>query len=244
MPTKSTKEEATLNIYQKLALLRKRVEVLQKNAEGYQYTYVSEDAVLERILPMMEKYHLSLIPTIVPETAKVTEETYETTKFTKSGDMYTDRSYEHVISAEMFWTWVNNDNPEERISVPWLLVGQQKDAAQAFGAGLTYSSRYFLLKYFNIATIEDDPEAFRKRQHQVEEEERNEVLKAVKEQIDITIKESLAEHPDMKKELHALVTKHVKDGKYSTIKDMNTASKLLSELKQFVAGVAQKDKEE
>ena len=35
-----------MNIYQKLAKIRKPAEVIQKNARGYGYTYVSEDEIL------------------------------------------------------------------------------------------------------------------------------------------------------------------------------------------------------
>ena len=41
------------------------------------------------------------------------------------------------------------------------MVGQQADGSQALGSGLTYANRYFLLKYFNVATSEDDPDAIR-----------------------------------------------------------------------------------
>ena len=57
-----------LNIYQKLAKIRKQVEVIQKNKAGYGYKYVSEDEILARISTFMDKYSLSLIPSITKDT--------------------------------------------------------------------------------------------------------------------------------------------------------------------------------
>lgn len=51
-----------MNIYQKLARIRKQVEVIQKNKSGYGYKYVSEDEILAKISVFMDKYGLSLIP--------------------------------------------------------------------------------------------------------------------------------------------------------------------------------------
>ena len=149
--------EQTGNIYQKLAKVRKQVEVIRKNKSGYGYKYVTEDEILAKISVFMDKYHLSLVPSIQSGTTRVEPYTYKKTKTTGKGEFYEENNNEILVSADMTWSWVNNDNPEERIDVSWALVGQQGDASQAFGSGLTYSSRYFLLKYFNIATPDDDP---------------------------------------------------------------------------------------
>ena len=59
----------------------------------------------------------------------------------------------------MLYVWVNAEKPDDRIEVPWQLFGQQDDPSKAFGSALTYSERYFLLKFFSIATDDDDPDA-------------------------------------------------------------------------------------
>lgn len=160
--------EQTGNIYQKLAKVRKQVEVIRKNKSGYGYKYVTEDEILAKISVFMDKYHLSLVPSIQSGTTRVEPYTYKKTKTTGKGEFYEENNNEILVSADMTWSWVNNDNPEERIDVSWALVGQQSDASQAFGSGLTYSSRYFLLKYFNIATPDDDPDNFRSKQRAAE----------------------------------------------------------------------------
>ena len=63
--------EQNLNIYQKLAKIRKQVEVIQRNKKGYGYTYVSEDEILAKISGFMDKYNLSLIPSVIHSSAVV-----------------------------------------------------------------------------------------------------------------------------------------------------------------------------
>lgn len=163
--------EANMNIYQKLAKIRKQVEVMKRDAKGFNYTYTTEESILAKVTVQMDKLHLSLIPSIVPESTVVIPYSVTETKTTSKGDVYDKNVNEILVQSDMIWTWVNNDNPDERIEVPWAMVGQQSDASQAFGSGLTYSSRYFLLKYFNIATSDADPDAFRKKQKAAEAEE-------------------------------------------------------------------------
>jgi len=65
---------------------------------------------------------------------------------------------EQIVVGTIDFTWVNAELPDERIIIPFPLLGQNANVSQAFGSGLTYSNRYFLLKYFNIATSEADPD--------------------------------------------------------------------------------------
>lgn len=53
-----------LNIYQKLAKIRKPVEIVKKNRKGYGYTYVDEEEILSKITGLMGRYGVSLIPNI------------------------------------------------------------------------------------------------------------------------------------------------------------------------------------
>lgn len=71
-----------MNIYQKLARIRKQVEVIQKNKSGYGYKYVSEDEILAKISVFMDKYGLSLIPNIKQGSTIVSPYTYKKTKTT------------------------------------------------------------------------------------------------------------------------------------------------------------------
>lgn len=223
-----------LNLYQKLAKIRKQVEILKKDTKAYGYNYTKEESILAKITVFMEKYHLSLIPGIVPGTTEVSPFCYKKTKSTKNGEIYEENVNEVLVSADTTWTWVNNDNPEERIVVPWAMVGQQTDASQSFGSGLTYSSRYFLLKYFNISTSDDDPDRFRSKQKQAEAEEEKAITAELIDSIDKLITGYLTQNPAKKDDIKKLVSKYVKNGNYFEIKESALAGKLLSELTEYI----------
>ena len=233
-------EQQQLNIYQKLAKIRKSVEVLKRDTKAYGYSYTKEETILAKITVFMDKYGLSLIPGIVPGTTSVTPYVYKKTKTTSKGDIYEENVNEVLVNADTTYTWVNNDNPEERIVVPWAMVGQQGDASQSFGSGLTYSSRYFLLKYFNISTSNDDPDKFRSAQKEAEAEEDRVITEQIIENIDKTVRGYINKHPDEGVNVKQLVSKYVKNGDYKVIKEPALAAKLLSELQEKL-GVEKED---
>lgn len=223
----------TLNIYQKLAKIRKQVEVIEKNKAGFNYKYVSEDEILAKITVFMDKYGLTLIPNITQGSMKHEQYHYLKTKFDRATkQQYDEHNNEIIVSADMVFSWINNENPEERIDVPWGLIGQQADSSQAFGSGLTYATRYFLLKYFNIATPDDDPDKWRSRQHEAEVAEDRAIAEQIISELDEEIKKFISEHPKSGDKVKALVGKYVKDGNYFAIKEPTLAGKLLSDFRK------------
>lgn len=220
-----------LNVYQKLAKIRKQVEVIQRNKSGYGYKYVSEDEILAKISVFMDKYDLSLVPCIVGGTTKVEPYTYKKTKSTAKGDIYEENNNDVLVSADMTWSWVNNESPDERVVVEWAMVGQQGDASQAFGSGLTYASRYFLLKYFNVATPDSDPDSFRGKQRAAEAAEDKMIAKQIIETVDESIKGFLSDNPNKADDVKKFVAKYVKGGNYFAITESVLASKLLSDFR-------------
>ena len=234
LPVKTEAAEG-LNLLQKLAKIRKVVEVLQKDKQGYGYKYVTEEQILSKITGLMDRLGVSLLPGIVPGTTVMEPYHYEKTKATKDGKVYQEQVNEILIKADTTWTWVDNANPEDRISIPWSLVGQQSDASQAFGSGLSYSSRYFLLKYFNVSTTEDDPDNWRTKQKEAEDAEQHEIAKGIVEQIKAKLSRYIAKHPEAEKDVIAVIKQHVFErGKpstnYLTIKDPIIATKLMDDL--------------
>ena len=149
------------------------------------------------------------------------------------GGTYTEKVHEIIVSSDMTWTWVDNDDPESRIVVPWAMVGSQTDASQAFGSGLTYSSRYFLLKYFNIATSNDDPDSFRTKQKEAEAEADRMILEKIVEETDGFINGYLDRHPgdESKARVKEIAARYARNGNYFNIKEPLVASALLEELK-------------
>lgn len=224
--------EQNLNIYQKLAKIRKQVEVIQRNKKGYGYTYVSEDEILAKISGFMDKYSLSLIPSVIHSSAVVTPYHTKKTKSTNKGEIYEENVNEVLVSADMVFTWVNNENPNERVDVPWILVGHQSDGSQSFGSGLSYAMRYFLLKFFNIATPDDDPDKWRSKQKAAGAAEDKMIAEEIIASFDTMVKEFLASNQEKTEEVKKFVAKYVKGGNYFAITESVLASKLLADFKE------------
>ena len=223
-----------MNIYQKLAKIRKQVEVVQKNKSGYGYKYVTDDELLAKITAGMDRYGVSLIPNIVPDTLEVQPYTYKKTKKEKQNGQfvtYEENVNEFITTSDMQYIWVNNENPEEKVTVNWSMVGQQSDASQCLGSGLTYSMRYFLLKYFNVATPDDDPDAWRSKQKAAEVAEDKAVAEQIIAVLDTEIKSFLADNPKKSNDVKTLVSKYTKNGNYFAITESALAAKLLDDFK-------------
>lgn len=237
----SDKQIAQLNIYQKLAKIRKQVEVVQKNKSGYGYKYVTDDELLAKISAFMDKYGVSLIPRVTPGTMEVHPYTYNKTKKDRNKDgtlfTYEEAVNEIMVNADMTYEWVNNENPEDRVSVDWALVGHQNDGSQSFGSALTYSMRYFLLKFFSIATPEDDPDNWRSKQHAAEVAEDKAIADGIIANFDEKLRKFLSDNPGKADDVKKFVCKYVKNGNYFTITESVVAGKLLDDFESnFIKG--------
>ena len=221
-----------LNLYQKLSKIRRSVEVLEKDKAGFNYRYVTDALILSKITGLMDTLHVSLIPSVKPGTMQITPYAYVKTKINKrTNEAYDEKNAEVLTQAEMLYTWVNDDNPEERIEVPWIMVGQQEDASQSFGSGLTYTYRYFLLKYFGISTVEDDPDNWRSRQKEATEAEGKEIAAKAIADLDVIVRQYLADNPDQKDDVGKFMARYVKGGNYMKIVEPVMATKLLNDFR-------------
>jgi hypothetical protein len=180
----------------------------------------------------MKKYDLSLIPNMVPDTLAITPHHYTKTKTTNKGEIYEENVNEVIVSSQITWTWVNNEDPSERLPINWVIVGQQSDASQAFGSGLTYCRRYFLLKFFGVATTSDDPDHFRSVQAEAEAEADKAVAKEVAQKTHEIVTKYLEANPDKRDEVVKVVGKYVKSCDYFDITESVLASRLLKEVTQ------------
>lgn len=143
-----------LNLFQKIVEVRKSIETFKKDTEGYGYNYVSGSQILSTIKDKMDELGLVLYPKI----EGTQDETYTYQAWDKKNKQYRDKT-DFIIKGDMKYIWVNADKPDETLEVDWKLYGQQDDISKAFGSASTYSERYFLLKFFNAPTDEDDPDA-------------------------------------------------------------------------------------
>ena len=164
-------ENSDMNLDKKLMELKKLVSIMQKDSEGHGYTYVSEESILLAINDKMIELGLKLTPRFKPNTLYSEIINYQNSKGQPKTDV--------LVRSEMQFIWKDIESGETEI-VDWGLVGQQADGSQSLGSGLTYSNRYFLLKYFNVATSKDDPDKIRS---EIEAEEERKKLSALQTKI-------------------------------------------------------------
>lgn len=145
-----------LNIYQKLIEVRKSVPYLKKENAGYQFKYVSSSQTLGALRDAMDAQGLLLVPKVVGREIR--------DHATRKGD------HEYFTSMDIEFTWINSETPAETIVCPWYGQGLD-DGEKGVGKALTYAEKFFLLKFFNIATDKDDPDSFQKKEEKKESKE-------------------------------------------------------------------------
>lgn len=224
--------ETKLNLVQKLAKIRSISDVVAKDKRGYNYNYADITAILANITAGMKKYGVSLIPQIVPGTSHIEKVTITNTKFDKTGKSYDNTTTEMLVSADMVFRWINDENPEEYIQVPWFVVGSQSDPSQAFGSGLTYCTRYFLTSYFEIAQPDSDVDKYRSKQKEAEVFEDSAIANEIVSSFDVLLKSYLSDHHDKTEEVKKFISRYAKNANYHNIKEPTLASKLLSDFKE------------
>lgn len=123
-------------IYKKLLEIQKKINGLGKDSKGYNYQYVSGSKVLGSIKPLMNEYGLILKQEVVETSA------------TPAGEK------DVLFTVNMRFTWVDVETGETDVNTFAGAGCNGKD--KGIASALTYAERYFLLKYFHIATDEDD----------------------------------------------------------------------------------------
>lgn len=146
-----------MNLYQKLVEVKKHVEYLKKESKGFQYNYVGSSQVLGSLRDKMNELNLLLVPSVTR--TNVVADTIETTD--KNGQPKHTATYFTEVWMDM--TWINADQPDERETSPWYAQGIDTAGEKGPGKAYTYAEKYFLLKFFNIPTDQDDPDAFQSK---------------------------------------------------------------------------------
>ncbi len=220
--------EESLNLFQKLAKIRDIADVVSKDKRGYNYSYADITEILAKVKAGMKKYGVSLVPMIVPGTSSVQQNVMVNTKFDKTGKSYDQTVTEMLFDAEMMFKWVNDDKPGEFFDVPWHITGSQSDPSQAFGSGMTYCTRYFLLNYFQIAQ-DNDVDAYRSKQKEAAASEDKSIAEGIIKKFDEVLRVYLSDHPEKKEEVIKFVSRFVKGAEYNKIKEPALAAKLLED---------------
>lgn len=223
--------EEKLNLIQKLAKIRSISDVAQKNKKGFNYSYADITGILANVTAGMKKYGVSLIPSIVPGTSEISQNIIVNTKFDKTGREYNQTNTEMLYRADMIFRWVNDEDLSDCIEVPWFVTGSQSDPSQAMGGGLTYTTRYFLTSFFQIAQPETDVDTYRSKQKAAEESEGKAIAEEIINGFDTLVKQFLADNPDKVEEVKKFISKYAKNANYLAIKEPMLASKLLADFK-------------
>lgn len=145
---------APLNLFQKLVEIRKNIPALRKDAKGYNYDYVTGSQVLLGIQQAMNALGVLLFPNVTAH--EVAHGEVQTNK---------GKKVQYTVHGEMTYTWINSDNPQEMLEVPFMFAGSNDDISKAMGSALTYAERYFLIKFFNLPTDVDDPDRYNNQQN-------------------------------------------------------------------------------
>lgn len=139
-----------MSLFQKLVEIQKSVRALGKNENAGSgasaYRYVSGSKVLDVIRPKMDDLGVLLVQQV--DSIENQRIDYKTKQGEKS---------ELLSNVMMTFTWIDAESGE-KLAVPFGANGMN-NWDKGLGSALTYAERYFLLKFFHIATDEDDVDA-------------------------------------------------------------------------------------
>lgn len=141
-----TNEPVKLNTHQRLLEVKKTVGHLRKESRNEQqkFNFVSSSQTIQSVREKMNEMGLLLIPSIIAHTKDL---------------IPTDRSTMVFTELDLSYTWSNVDDPKDEIVIPWYGQGVDYAGEKGVGKALTYAEKYFILKFFNIATDNDDPDS-------------------------------------------------------------------------------------
>ena len=132
-----------MSLYKKLLEVQKKVIGLGKDKKSFGYDYVTGSKVLEHIKPILNEHGILL----KQEVLSVEKERIDYRA--KSGE-----KSEMLYSVYQKFTWIDTDTGEKDENT--FFSSGMNEWEKGLGSALTYAERYFLLKYFHIATDEDD----------------------------------------------------------------------------------------
>ena len=138
-------ESKKQTLAEKLLEMQRRVDKVVKDGKNQsdKYDFASDENVLDTFRPIMDELGLLLIPEITG--TNVMEGT------TRSG------TARYMTELHMVMRWVDAET-NDTIDVPWYAQGVDLAGEKGVGKALTYGEKYFLLKFFHVATKKDDPD--------------------------------------------------------------------------------------
>ena len=135
------RKEVSKNIHQRINAVMADANYIYKGKEvmtasgKVMYTVVGHDEVTKKIHPLLVKHGINIIP--------------ECVAMTQEGNR---------VRADMEFTWVNIDNPEDCIVKKWSAFGMDMQHDKAVGKAYSYAQRLMTLKTLHIQSGDEDCE--------------------------------------------------------------------------------------
>lgn len=166
-----------MKLYEKLHKIQTQILGLGKDKESQGYKYVTGSKVLEHIKPLMNQQKLILKQEIL--SIENVRQDYKVAVGTPK-----EREKSEILTKVMMkFTWIDTETGDKDENL--FGANGQNEWEKGLGSALTYAERYFLLKYFHIATDEDDidnPE----RKEQEEKFQKEEAERIEKVRLELT----------------------------------------------------------
>ena len=193
-----------MKIYQKLLKIQKEVKSLSKDKKSHNFSYVTGNKLLGFIKPLMDEHGLILKQEIL--SIENTRQDYKT--------KYGEKS-EILSKVMMKFTWIDSETGEKDENL--FGANGQNDWEKGLGSALTYAERYFILKYFHIATDADD----------IDNPERKPEQAPVKQGWLVKL-----DNHGQKSSQFSNVEKAIKDGRITTLKQITDVYQLNADVKK------------
>ena len=145
-----------MSIYKKLLEIQKQVKGLAKDKESHNFSYVTGNKLLSFIKPLMDEQGLILKQEVTEiENTRQDYNVWDKWTVNAQGTKGVWKPKSEILSKVMMrFTWIDCETGEQDVNL--FGANGQNDWEKGLGSALTYAERYFILKYFHIATDEDD----------------------------------------------------------------------------------------
>ena len=219
-----------MNIYKKLLVIQKELKGLAKDKQGNNYSYVTGNKLLDFLKPIMNEQGLIL----KQEVTKVETERndYTTAKGSNKSEI--------LYKVWQKFTWIDTET-EDKDENEFFSAGQN-DWEKGLGSALTYAERYFLLKYFHIATDEDDIDNSERKAEEEKKEKaaQKKLIEEENKRKDVAVK-FITEFVGNDMEKFEKVLAHMNKTFSSNHKGFNQFK--LEEIEHYIKALVQKEKQ-
>lgn len=149
-------EAKQIGLYKKLLKIQSEVKGLSKDKKSHNYDYVTGNKLLSFIKPLMDDQGLILKQEILSiDNTRQDYQVWDKWAVNTDGTKGNWKPKSEILSKVMMrFTWIDTETGEKDENL--FGANGQNDWEKGLGSALTYGERYFLLKFFHIATDEDD----------------------------------------------------------------------------------------